>query len=53
MKETYRILKLDKYEHGITINALNTLRTLLIEEKRETDSVDNLLLKVIDAPTRK
>lgn len=53
MKEVERILNLDHYEHGIVINALNTLRNGLIGERRSTDAVDDLLLKTIDAPYRK
>lgn len=53
MKEEERILSLDHYEHGIVVYALNTLRNGLIEEKRPTDAVDELLLKTIDAPTQK
>jgi len=53
MKDDERILKLDHYEHGIVINALNTLRNGLIGERRSTDAVDDLLLKTIDAPCRK
>jgi len=48
-----RILELDRYEHGVVINALNEMRNDLIEEKRPTDIVDEVLLKAIDAPTRK
>ena len=53
MKEEERVLELDRYEHGVMVNALNELRNDLIEEKRPTDAVDDLLLKTIDAPTRK
>lgn len=48
-----RILELDRYEHGVVINALNEMRNDLIGEKRPTDVVDEALLKAIDAPTRK
>lgn len=48
-----RILELDRYEHGVVINALNEMRNGLIGEKRPTDIVDEVLLKAIDAPTRK
>jgi len=44
---------LDRYEHGVIVNALNDKRNDLLEEKRPTDIVDEVLLKVIDAPTRK
>ena len=52
-KEEKRFLELDRYEHGVVINALNELRNDLIGEDRPTDIVDELLLKTIDAPTKK
>lgn len=48
-----RVLTLDRYEHGVFINALNEMRNDLLEEERPTDIVDEVLLKVIDAPTKK
>ena len=48
-----RILKLDRYEHGVVINALNEFRNDLIEENRATDAVDDVLLKAITAPAKK
>ncbi len=48
-----RVLSLDAEEHGVVINALNELRTDLIEEQRDTEVVDDLLLKTIRAPTKK
>jgi hypothetical protein len=53
MKEEKRLLTLDQYEHGVMVNALNELRNDLIEEQRPTDAVDDLILKTIDAPTKK
>ncbi len=52
-KEEKRVLELDRYEHGVVINALNEMRNDLIGESRPTDIVDELLLKTIDAPTKK
>ena len=52
-KEEKRVLELDRYEHGVVINALNEMRNDLIGESRSTDIVDELLLKTIDAPTKK
>ena len=52
-KEEKRVLTLDQYEHGVVINALNEMRNDLIGENRPTDAVDDVLLKAIDAPTRK
>lgn len=53
MKEEERVLTLDGYEYGVVVNALNDLRNDLIEEQRPTDAVDELLIKTIDAPTKK
>lgn len=52
-KQEKRILELDRYEHGVVINALNEMRNDLIEEERPTDIVDEVLLKTIDAPSKK
>ena len=51
-KEEKRVLTLDKYEHGVVVNALNEMRNDLLEEQRSTDIVDEVLLKAIDAPTQ-
>ncbi len=48
-----RVLTLDNYEYGVMVNALNEFRNDLIEEERPTDAVDDLLIKTIDAPTKK
>lgn len=53
MKEEKRVLTLDDYEYGVVVNALNELRNDLIKDERPTDAVDELLLKTIDAPTKK
>lgn len=53
MKQEERVITLDNYEYGVVVNALNDMRNDLIEEQRPTDAVDDLLLKTIDAPTRK
>lgn len=35
------------------INCLNEMRNRLISEEQYADGVDNLLLKIIDTPTKK
>lgn len=52
-KEEKRVLTLNRYEHGVVINALNEMRNDLIGEDRSTDIVDEVLLKTIDAPVKK
>ncbi|WP_161473031.1 hypothetical protein [Acutalibacter muris] len=51
-KEEKRVLTLNRYEHGVVVNALNEMRNDLICEDRSTDIVDEVLLKTIDAPVR-
>ena len=53
MKEERYHLTLDRYDKNIVINALNTLRTQQIQEERPTDPVDDLIIKVSEAPSRK
>lgn len=52
-KHEKRVLTLDRYEHSVVVNALNEMRNDLLEEERPTDIVDEVLLKVIDAPAKK
>ena len=52
-QEERRVIALNSYEHGVVINALNELRNGPIREEQPTDVVDELLLKTIDAPTRR
>lgn len=53
MKEEIKVLELDKYEYGILINALNELRNKLIKEGKDTEYVDEILLRAIDSPSKK
>ncbi|HJB94306.1 MAG TPA: hypothetical protein H9765_01595 [Candidatus Mediterraneibacter intestinigallinarum] len=48
-----RVLELDQYEHSLLIHSLNEQRNQMIEEHEPTDAVDEILLKVIDAPITK
>ena len=48
-----KILKLDKYELGILVNALFEYRNQLIKESKDTDLINEVLTKAIDAPKQK
>ncbi len=53
MWDKKRILSLDKHQHKVLISALNQCRNNLLTKKTPTDAIDEVLLKVIDAPTKK
>ena len=53
MREEKRVIIVDPDEHSLMVNGLNEFRNSLITDFRPTDDVDELLLKVIDAPTKK
>jgi hypothetical protein len=53
MKEERYHLALDKYDKNIMLHALNTLRTEQVREGRPTDPVDELIIEVSKAPTKK
>lgn len=52
LKGKYYIV-LDEYERRIIINSLNELRNRLIADRRYTDAVDELLLKIINVKKKK
>lgn len=52
MKEV-KVLELDKYEYGIIINALNEFRNKFLEEGKDSEPIDEILLKVLEAPDKK
>ena len=48
-----RIIEIDDFEHRVMMEALADRRNDLIAEKKPTEDVSELLLKVIDAPKKK
>lgn len=42
------MIKFDEYEIGILINCLMEMRNKFIGERKATDAIDNLLMKLID-----
>ena len=53
VKKDKRILTLNNEEYGVVVNALYDKHNDLLKEERPTDIVDELILKAIDAPSRK
>jgi len=52
MKRKYHIA-LDDFERRIVVNCLNEMRNELISEGKYTEDLDTILLKVIDAKTKR
>lgn len=53
MREKKYYIALDGYERGVIVNALTEMRNNLLQQGRYTDAVDEVLLKIIDAKTKK
>lgn len=53
MTEDKRVLYLDNFEQRVMVRSLNDVRTQLMQHEKPTEDVDDLLLKLIDAPTKK
>lgn len=53
MKEERYFIALDPYDRNILLHALNQLRNQQIAQERPTDPVDELILKVSRAPTKR
>ena len=53
LKKQKRYLYLDDEEISVMLQSLIRLKNTLIREGRYTDCVDELIVKVMDAPTRK
>lgn len=53
VKEEKYYVALDEYEHGVVIRSLNDEKTDLKSQGKSTDAVDDLIIKIGHAPTKK
>ena len=53
MRDEKKVITVDDFDHRLMVNGLNNFRNDLIKEDKPTEDVDELILKVIDAPTKK
>ena len=53
MKEIKRRLVLDDFEYRLLVGCVNKARTMFLDEGKPIEDVSALLLKIIDAPTKK
>ena len=53
MAEEKRVVELTNFEYRLMVGGLASFRKDLIREEKPTEDVNELLLKVIDAPKKK
>ena len=53
MQDEKKVITVDDFEHRLMVNGLTDFRNDLIRDEKPTEDVDELILKVIDAPTKK
>lgn len=53
MSKEKRVISVDEFERRLMVSGLNDFRNDLIKKEKPTEDVDELILKVIDAPTKK
>lgn len=51
--EEIRTIAVDKYDYRLIINALNEFRNTKIQENINTEIIDKLIIKLLNAPLHK
>ena len=53
MVEEKKVITLDDFEQRLMVSGLMDFRNDLLKEEKPTEDINDLILKVIDAPTKK
>ncbi len=53
MAEEKKVLTLDEFEQRLMVSGLMDFRNYLLKDDKPTEDINDLILKVIDAPTKK
>lgn len=53
MAEEKKVLTLDEFEQRLMVSVLMDFRNDLLKDDKPTEDINDLILKVIDAPTKK
>ena len=53
MTETKRVIEVTDFEHRLMVNCMRTARNEYIDEGAPTEEVSRLMVKVMEAPTKK
>ncbi len=53
MADEKKVLTLDEFEQRLMVSGLMDFRNDLLKDEKPTEDINDLILKVIDAPTKK
>ena len=53
MTETKRVIEVTDFEHRLMVNCMRTARNEYIDEGAPTEDISRLMVKVMEAPTKK
>ena len=53
MSKDIRLIEVDDFDHRLLVNSIMEFRNKVIHEGVSTEDVDDLLLRIIDAPVKK
>ena len=53
MADEKKVLTLDEFEQRLMVSGLMDFRNTLLKDDKPTEDINDLILKVIDAPTKK
>ena len=53
MADEKKVITLDDFEQRLMVSGLMDFRNDLLKEEKPTEDINDLILKVIDAPTKK
>ena len=53
MRDEKRVVTLNSFEQRLMVQSLNDFRNNALRDGKPTEDVDNLIIKVIDAPTKR
>ena len=53
MSDSEVTVKLDSFEQRLVVKGMNNFRNELIRDDKPTEDVDDILIKIIDAPQQK
>ena len=52
VKDVKHKVTLDDFEHRLLVGCVNAARTMFLEQNKPTEDIDELLIKIIKAPSK-